>query len=344
MPRGRPKGSKNKGSSNKGTFTKLNKSGLKELKFDEETVKKLREINASDAEIRMLESPYQCTCCGRRYKKQLGNFYHSESVLYNGNNHFITICKNCTDKLLDQYTSLLGNQDEAIKRLCLHFDMYFSEAICANAVKKDEERSRISNYVSQLNLTHNAGKTYDTYLSEISERGGIDSYDDLENYNDGSRITKAMFERWQGNTPEDIIFLEEHYKMLKKTNPNADNNQEIFIKDLCTIKLLQNKAMKDKNIGDFDKCTKLYRDTFKQAGLQTVQEEDSSVQNPLGVNADIISQYTPEEFYKDKKLYTDFDGIEEYFETHVLRPMRNIMFNEHNQKDKYIIGDVDEAQ
>lgn len=344
MPRGRPKGSKNKGNSNKGTFTKLNKSGLKELKFDEETVKKLREINASDAEIRMLESPYQCTCCGRRYKKQLGNFHrNNNSVLWKSNNGYIPICKSCIDNLLDQYTALLGNQDLAIQRICQKFDIYFSEAICEQARKHDEGTSRISNYVSKLNLTQSTGKTYDTYLSEI-ERGEIDSYDDLENYNEGSKITKAMFERWQGNTPEDIIFLEEHYKMLKKTNPNADNNQEIFIKDLCTIKLLQNKAMKDKNIGDFDKCTKLYRDTFKQAGLQTVQEEDSSVQNPLGVNADIISQYTPEEFYKDKKLYTDFDGIEEYFETHVLRPMRNIVFNEHNQKDKYIIGDADETQ
>jgi hypothetical protein len=64
MPRGRPKGSKNKGNSNKGTFTKLNKSGLKESKFDEETIKKLRQMRASDAAIRMHESPYQCTCCG----------------------------------------------------------------------------------------------------------------------------------------------------------------------------------------------------------------------------------------------------------------------------------------
>lgn len=339
MPRGRPKGSG--GTKAKGTFTKLNKSGLKELKFDEETVKKLREINASDNEIRMLEAPYQCTCCGRRFKKQQGNFMHSESVLHNGNNHYVTVCKSCVDSLLDQYTALLGSQDAAIKRICMKFDIYFSESTCEQSVKKDENTSRISNYISKLNLQQNAGKTYDTYLSEISEQGGIDSYDDLDNYNDGSKISKVMFERWQGNTPEDIIFLEEHYKMLKRTNPNADNNQEIFIKQLCIIQLMQVKAQKKSDIAAFEKCIKMYRETFKQAGLQTVQEEDTSVQNPLGVNAEIISQYTPEEFYKDKKLYEDYDGLGEYFATHVERPLENLMFHANKV---YEIGDVNEAE
>lgn len=325
----------------KGEFVKLNKSGLKELQFNEDTVKKLREINASDEQIRALESPYRCTCCGRRYKKQQGNFMHSESILYNNNNHYVTVCKSCVDSLLDQYTSLLGSQDSAIKRICMKFDIYFSESTCKQAVKKEEDTSRMSNYISKLNLQQNAGKTFDTYLSEISERGGIDSYDDLDNYNEGERITKAMFERWQGNTPEDIVFLEEHYKMLKKTNPNADNNQEIFIKQLCIIQMMQVKAQKKNDIAAFEKCIKMYRETFRQAGLQTVQEEDSSVQNPLGVNAEIISQYTPEEFYKDKKLYEDYDGIGEYFATHVERPLENLMFHANKTYD---IGDSNEVQ
>lgn len=325
----------------KGEIKKLNKSGLKEIRYDEKTVAKLREINASDEDIRRLEYPFQCSCCGRRFKKQQTNFHHSDSPLYNGNNHYLTVCKNCVDNLLDQYTAMLGSQDAAMKRLCLKFDFYFSEVQCDSSRKITEERSRFSNYVSQLNLHQSAGKTFDTYLAE-QDGEGYDSYDELlENTVDGNRITKAMFERWQGNNQEDIIFLEEHYKMLKKTNPNADNNQEIFIKDLCTIKLLQTKAMRKNNIGDFDKCTKLYRDTFKQAGLATIQEEDTSVQNPLGVNAEIISNYTPEEFYKDKKLYEDFDDLGKYFADHVERPLENLMFNSNKIYD---IGDGNETE
>ena len=110
----------------KGEIKKLNKSGLKEIRYDEKTVAKLREINASDEDIRRLEYPFQCSCCGRRFKKQQTNFHHSDSPLYNGNNHYLTVCKNCVDNLLDQYTAMLGSQDAAMKRLCLKFDFYFS--------------------------------------------------------------------------------------------------------------------------------------------------------------------------------------------------------------------------
>ena len=331
--RGRPKGS----------ISKLNKSGLKEIKYDEKTVAKLREINASDEDIRRLEYPFQCSCCGKRFKKQLGNFHHADSLLYNGNNHYLHVCKHCVDNLLDQYTSMLGSQDEAIKRLCMKFDIYYSETISNSSRKKEEAVSRFSNYISQLNLQQLAGKTYDTYIAEQNGEG-IDSYEELmENTLDGNKISKSVFERWQGNSQEDIIFLEEHYKTLKKTNPNADNNQEIFIKDLCTIKLLQTKAMRNNDITAFEKCTKMYRDTFKQAGLSTVQEDDGSTQNPLGVNAEIISQYTPEEFYKDKKLYEDYDNLGEYFAEHVERPLENLMFNGSKVCD-VDIGDMNETE
>lgn len=330
------------GGLSKGEKRKLNKSGLKEIKYDEQTVAKLREINASDEDIRRLEYPFQCSCCGRRFKKQQTNFHRADSPLYNGNNHYLHVCKNCVDNLLDQYTLMLGSQDAAMKRLCLKFDIYFNESICDSSRKIDEERSRFSNYISQMNLHFNAGKTYDTYLAEQNGEG-YDSYNELlENSADDCKITKAMFERWQGYSQDDIIFLEEHYKTLKKTNPNADNNQEIFIKDLCVIKLLQIKAIRNSRFEEFNKATKLYRETFNQAGLATVQEEDTSMQNPLGVTAEIISQYTPEEFYKDKKLYEDFDNLGQYFAEHVERPLENLMFNSGKVCD-VDTGDINET-
>lgn len=327
--RGRPKGSKNR-------------KTLQGIKYDEKTVERLKSINASDDDIYRFEHPFQCSCCGRRFTKQQGNFPFSQSPIYNGNNHYLTICYDCIDKLLEQYVSILGSQKEAIKRICMKIDMYYDEKFLSSQNNKFDS-SLLKTYIRQANLLQNANKTYDTYLAESSVEL-LETFEDVQNLaSDGERITKSMFDRWQGFDKDDMIFLEEHYKMLKKQNPNVDSNGEIFIRDLCTTKLLQTRAIKNSDIGAYDKLTKLYSDTFAKAGLRTLQEEDKSNENPFGVTLEIISQYTPEEFYKDKKLYKDYDGIGELLERHVYRPLRNLECNEHVQDPEFNVGDDNET-
>ena len=320
----------------KGSRPTKNKSGIttKQVETELKVIKPIEPV---------AEDYYKCCTCGKKYTKQSGNFSYSQSPLYKGNNSFLPICNNCLENLVEQYTELLGSQNEAIKRVCLHWDIYFSDSILNSTKKIDVNRSRIKCYVKNCNLFQNAGKTFYTYLKEINE-GIIQNVEQIDEMKaDGQTgITKVMFERWGQVSTEDIIALEDHYKMLKKQNPNCDNNQEIFIKDLCYTKLLQLKSFKDGNSGDFEKYTKLYRDTFKQAGLKTVQEDDGSSEKPLGVNASIISQYTPEEFYKGKQLYKDFDGLGEYFERHILRPLINLEYNDNKRDPEYNVGDNDE--
>ena len=320
----------------KGSKPTKNKSGITTNQVETE-LKVIKPIEP------VAEDYYRCCTCGKKYTKQSGNFSYSQSPLYKGNNSFLPICNNCLENLVEQYTELLGSQNEAIKRVCLHWDIYFSDSILNSTKKIDVNRSRIKCYVKNCNLFQNAGKTFDTYLKEINE-GIIQNVEQIDEMKAEGQtgITKAMFERWGQVSTEDIIALEDHYKMLKKQNPNCDNNQEIFIKDLCYTKLLQLKSFKDGNSGDFEKYTKLYRDTFKQAGLKTVQEDDGSSEKPLGVNASIISQYTPEEFYKGKQLYKDFDGLGEYFERHILRPLINLEYNDNKRDPEYNVGDNDE--
>ena len=45
-----------------------------------------------------------------------------------------------------------------------------------------------------------------------------------------------------------------------------------------------------------------YNKTFTKAGLKTIEEKDSSNDETLGVTLATISLYTPEEFYKNKKI------------------------------------------
>ena len=303
----------------------------------------------TDVEISKLtyEEPekrlYYCTACGKSFKKQDSNFCKSLSPLFAGNNGYVHICKKCTDKLYYNLVDYFSkNEEKAMDRMCQLFDWYYSDEIFAATRKISADRSRVCAYPSKLNLPNYNSKGK-TYVDTIADRANnvIHSLDELDEMKaDGQTgITKAMFERWGQVSSEDIIALEDHYKMLKKQNPNCDNNQEIFIKDLCYTKLLQLKSFKDGNSGDFEKYTKLYRDTFKQAGLKTIQETDASGEETLGVTLAVISQYTPEEYYKDKKLYKDFDGIGEYFSRFVLRPLKNLVLGTTERDKEYCVKD-----
>ena len=108
--------------------------------------------------------------------------------------------------------------------------------------------------------------------------------------------------------------------------------------------MLMTKALKD---GDSDKYVKLtdqYAKTFKQAGLRTVEEKDSSNDETFCMTLGFISDYTPEEFYKDKELYADWDNIGEYIDRHITRPMMNLE-NEQDIRDKeYFVPEVDDYE
>ncbi len=57
-----------------------------------------------------------------------------------------------------------------------------------------------------------------------------------------------------------------------------------------------------------------------------------------------ISQYTPEEYYSDKKLYKDFDGLGSYISRFITRPIKNLMLGGNERDDEYCVKDGDENE
>jgi len=284
---------------------------------------------------------YKCSCCGKGFSgQQKNNFQKTNSPLFQSNDGFLPWCKECTDKYLISLTSFYSNNEEhAIEHFCQQVDwVYDIEPLkCAREISSD--RSRISHYAAKKNLNVGNRKTYfDTlkYNYEKKQDEVVTSREQAKS--EESTITASAVDRWGvGFTETDYKNLDEHYRMLKKNNPNADNNQEIFIKSLCNINMLMVRALKD---GDSDKYVKLtdqYAKTFKQAGLRTVNEQDSSADECLGVTLAAISQYTPEEYYKDKSLYQDFDNIGGYFDRFVKRPLKNLMFGSNERDSEFYV-------
>lgn len=292
------------------------------------------------------DKPYKCTMCGNSWDVRRGHFSKSAHPKYQANDGYIEICNDCRDryykKLIDLYS---GNEEHAIKHMCIEFGwVYHLDALIASR-QISADRSRISHYLAKKNLgqTSSIGSTYfDSMKYDYIQKQDevISSREQAKS--EESTITASAVDRWGvGFQEADYKNLDDHYRMLKKNNPNCDNNQEIFIKSLCNINMLMVRALKD---GDSDKYVKLtdqYAKTFKQAGLRTVEEKDSSNDETFCMTLGFISEFTPEEFYQDKQLYEDYDHIGEYIERHITRPMINLETGS-NVRDKEFFVPEDE--
>lgn len=291
---------------------------------------------------------YVCPTCKGHYTKLDGNFPASQSELYAGWDYHIPICRKCLDKLFEHYTTVYGgDEDKAIRRICERYDIYYNVSLLNASRKITKTRSRIHNYISKANLVQYKDKTFDTTLDEERNNtiSSMEDYDEKK-LNGEVSTTKTALKRWGVGVfaDTDYSILEEHYKMLKDNNPNADNNQEIFIKSLCHLNLLMTKALKDNDLDGYTKANSEYAKTFKQAGLRTVEEKDSSNDETFCMTLGFISDYTPEEFYQDKELYADWDKIGEYIDRHITRPMINLETGSDIRDKEFFVPEVDEYE
>lgn len=302
----------------KGSKPIKNKSGITTNQVETE-LKVIKPIEP------VAEDYYKCCTCGKKYTKQSGNFSYSQSPLYKGNNSFLPICNNCLENLVEQYTELLGSQNEAIKRVCLHWDIYFSDSILNSTKKIDVNRSRIKCYVKNCNLFQNAGKTFDTYLKEInSER--IDTIDDLEELKQDKEIKvsqKTIKFFGLGYTPEQYRFLQDQYDDWTHRHECRTKSQEEVFKNLCIAQL--NIQIAQQTGGKVKDAMDSFQNLLGTANLKPCQTNENALadQNTFGTlikkweNEKPISEPDPE--------WKDVDGIARYIHIYFLGHLCKMM-------------------
>ena len=76
-----------------------------------------------------LQKVFVCYCCGKEYPAQETNFYkRSSSPLWESNNSFFPVCKNCINKLYEDITTKYGEKN-AVRIICHYLDLPFKEKI-----------------------------------------------------------------------------------------------------------------------------------------------------------------------------------------------------------------------
>lgn len=206
---------------------------------------------------------FWCSRCKKSYKKQQGNFPGSQSPLYSGNNKYLTVCNRCVEELFDHYKKTLGSEKEAMKRICLKFDIYWSPELYKMVGNGSEHHCtnpvRIRNYISRTNLIKFVGKTFDDTLDEEvpeikreittirkpEDAATVYSYD--EDADEEIRVAPEVVRYWgTGFTPEMYRDLEERRKYWLSQFPSditLDPGEEALLRQICNLEISINRAL-----------------------------------------------------------------------------------------------------
>lgn len=268
---------------------------------------------------------YRCCTCGKKYTRQKNNFPMSQSPLYRGNHGYITTCRNCIDELFNQYKKAMGNEKEALRRICMKFDIYWNEEVYNMLSKANTSSSRVLIYIARSNLIKYQGKTFDDTLDEeynsmlpvyvqpeseyVPEEYTDIKIDDSVRVFWGAGFNDAWYEE-----------LSSRYNYWTSKFPNdfeLDVGTQALLRQICILETQINKDLMagkpvEKLVNSLN--TLLGSANLKPAQMKKEEAIDSSIENmPLGVGIKKWEDTRP--LPETAPEFKDVDGIVKYITT-----------------------------
>lgn len=288
---------------------------------------------------------YVCTRCGRIYKRQRGNFPCSHSPLYRGGG-YLPVCNYCVDDLFNHYKVALGDEKEAMRRVCMKCDIYWSPAVYAMVNKANTSNSRVRSYISKTNLAVYVEKTYDDTLDEEALEAAKKETEEAKEtseiqldvgvppdvaFEDNSSNQPILFEDIPEPTPETIDFwgpgftadvyydLDRRYKKWTSDKGcNIDESSAALYKQICLCEVnIAKNMMAGKPIESAQKSMNELLGSLNAKPVQKKQDEAASEaaneafdNMPFGVGIKMCENMRP--IPKPDPRFDDVDGIVRY--------------------------------
>lgn len=292
-----------------------------------------------------VDGKYKCSCCGKVYPRQSGYFSVTNSVLYKGNNGYLTICRSCAEKyyqqLIDFYS---GNKEHALEHCCWLFDWYYNPDIIPMLHNSEKGRTEVSNYTSRMNMIHvqKKGTTYlDTIKDKSKER--IMSVEDVRSSNEADSsekesiaITADIIKEWgTGYTNDEYQYLIDQYKDWTTRHECKTKAQEELFRTLCVAQLSIRRAQEKGVAKELSEATKVFQDLLGSANLKPSQTNDNTLieQNTFGT---LIKKYENEKpICEPDPQWQDVDGIKQYIDTYFLGHLAKLVHIKNDNEEAY---------
>lgn len=311
-----------------------------------------KKVISSKVKIRSMEAIesdgyFKCTCCGKSYKGQKGNFLVTNSVLYRGNDGYLTICKNCGEKY---YAQLVGfycnNEAHAMEHLCHQFDWFYSaEALSMSGSSKTQMASP-SMYSSKMNmaLIQKVGTTYfDTIKIRNEKSGIINGSDELPEaqFDESGELIEAPIDPelirnfGYGYTRDEYEFLEQEYTDWITRYECRTKAQEELFKCLCMAHLTIQRVQKNGDAKGLAEATKMYQELMQSANIKPNQSKDDAFveSNTFGT---LIKMYENEKpIPEPEEAWKDVDNIRKYYNVFFLGHLCNLLHVKNDSETEY---------
>lgn len=294
---------------------------------------------ASEKTTAKNDPTYYCTmqiskkCEEKQGVLEDSDFYRSYSSFNkNGRYH---ICKNCIKEFVyDKNGELDIINFKAILKV---FDMPFLNDVFNDASNAKGEF--IGVYFKLINLNY---RTLNWDASDDKDNRNVDPNTD--------KITDGdLYDKW-GNYPlEDLNWLERNYNEWVTNHDCGKLATRKLIMTIC-IKELEMKKTREKGLST-EKLEKSWLDLLNSSNLtpRTMNyTNESESTKTFGIWLRDIEKTRPCEYFEDKKIYEDFDGIKSYIERFLFRPMKNLItgsrdFDKEFQPLEFEDSDIDDV-
>lgn len=188
---------------------------------------------------------FYCCRCGKKYKRQKGNFTPVQSSIYSGNNGYLTTCNHCITELYKHYFIALGSADRAIRRICNKFDVYWNPAACKVALRGSKMPDKYAlTYIAHTNTLPFMGRTYDDTLDEEESRVPTMIVTEIDEDGNEKAVTAEQVvpedvrNFWRGFPEQDCLALQSIYDgwtAVEDPNTSFTREQLRIIKQISIL-------------------------------------------------------------------------------------------------------------
>lgn len=239
---------------------------------------------------------FVCCRCGTGYGRLKGYFPVSHSPMYRGTG-YLPMCNACVDDIYEYYRTELGDDREAMRRVCMKLDLYWNDAIYDMVERTAGVQSRVRSYIGKANIIRYVDKSFDDTLREDaakSEResstrfsfASAESEQSQEQANDIAEIDKSIIDFWGSGYPADMYEeLERRYKSWTGGAVVSKPSALSLYRQICLLEVI---IARDSAQGrPIDKNVNALNSLLGSMNLKPSQEKDDAdaelEKMPLGV-------------------------------------------------------------